>query len=156
MSLSVPRRRIVRPALPVPSPRAQPVRQVHKLRSKLEAERAALARWMPRRKRAGNTVWKLQQRVARLEKQLASLTWYACCAPVQNTPSLRFGGTLMSRVIEVTVSPTGETSIQTKGYAGSDCLQASKFLEQSLGVISSEHRTAEYFESTTEQQQVQQ
>ena len=35
----------------------------------------------------------------------------------------------MSRVIEVIVSPTGETSIQTKGYQGGDCLQASKFLE---------------------------
>ena len=40
-----------------------------------------------------------------------------------------FGGTLMSRIIEVIVSPTGETSIQTKGYSGGDCLQASKFLE---------------------------
>jgi hypothetical protein len=34
----------------------------------------------------------------------------------------------MARVIEVTVSPTGETTIQTKGYTGADCLQASKFL----------------------------
>ena len=32
------------------------------------------------------------------------------------------------RIIEVTVSPQGETTVQTKGYAGADCLQASKFL----------------------------
>ena len=36
----------------------------------------------------------------------------------------------MSRIIEVTVSPKGETSIQTTGYQGGDCLQASKFLEK--------------------------
>jgi hypothetical protein len=62
----------------------------------------------------------------------------------------------MARVIEVTVSPTGETAIQTKGYAGTDCLQASKFLEQALGVTSAEHRTAEYYETQSEQQHVQQ
>src|SRR5205809_1139425 len=63
---------------------------------------------------------------------------------------------LMARVIEVTVSPTGETSIQTRGYAGADCLQASKFLEQTLGVPSAEHKTAEYYETQSEQQHVQQ
>ena len=31
------------------------------------------------------------------------------------------------KVIEVTVSPSGETSVQTKGYAGVDCLAASRF-----------------------------
>ena len=35
----------------------------------------------------------------------------------------------MAKLIEVVVSPTGDTTIQTRGYAGSDCLQASKFLE---------------------------
>ena len=51
----------------------------------------------------------------------------------------------MTRIIEVTVSPKGETSIQTKGYAGADCLQASKFLEQALGVVANETKTGEYF-----------
>src|SRR5208282_3195895 len=36
----------------------------------------------------------------------------------------------MPRLIEVIVSPQGEATVQTKGYAGADCLQASKFLEQ--------------------------
>ena len=44
----------------------------------------------------------------------------------------------MSRIIEMTVSPKGETSIQTKGIAGSDCLQASKWLEQALGITTSD------------------
>ena len=62
----------------------------------------------------------------------------------------------MSRVIEVTVSPQGATTIQTKGYAGGDCLQASKFLEHALGVASAEHKTAEFYEPAVEQQHVQQ
>ena len=40
----------------------------------------------------------------------------------------------MSRIIEVVVSPKGETTVQTKGYVAGDCLQASKFLEQALGI----------------------
>ena len=52
----------------------------------------------------------------------------------------------MPRIIEVTVSPKGEVTIETKGYAGAECLQASKFLEQALGVAASERRTAEYYE----------
>jgi hypothetical protein len=62
----------------------------------------------------------------------------------------------MARVIEVTVSPTGETTVQTKGYAGADCLQASKFLEQLLGVTVSDGKTAEFYQAAEQQQQVQQ
>ena len=58
----------------------------------------------------------------------------------------------MPRMIEVTVSPRGETSVQTKGYAGSACLQASKFLEQALGVTAVDHRTAEFYESQSSAQ----
>src|SRR6266850_1284097 len=43
----------------------------------------------------------------------------------------------MARIIEVVVSPTGETTVQTKGYAGSDCLQASRFLEEALRLATS-------------------
>jgi hypothetical protein len=62
----------------------------------------------------------------------------------------------MSRVIEVIVSPQGETTIQTKGYVGATCRQASQFLEQSLGVIASERKTAEFHQHTPAEQQVQQ
>jgi len=62
----------------------------------------------------------------------------------------------MVRVIEVTVSPRGETTVQTKGYSGSDCLLASKFLEQALGVPVQERKTAEFFESAPVEQHVQQ
>ena len=62
----------------------------------------------------------------------------------------------MARIIEVTVSPQGDTTIQTKGYAGADCLQASKFLEQSLGVAANDTTTAEFYQTADAQQQVQQ
>lgn len=62
----------------------------------------------------------------------------------------------MQRIIEVLISPTGETTIQTKGYAGADCLQASKWLEKALGITTSENKTAEFYQTSQAQQQVQQ
>jgi hypothetical protein len=62
----------------------------------------------------------------------------------------------MSRVIEITISPTGETTVQTKGYVGADCLRASRFLEQALGTPSAERKTAEFYAETPAEQQVQQ
>jgi hypothetical protein len=67
--MTAPRRRLVRPAAPAaPSPEHQ--RRAQRLRDSLERERAALARWMTRLKRAFHTVIKSQQRIARLERQL--------------------------------------------------------------------------------------
>ena len=50
----------------------------------------------------------------------------------------------MPQIIEVTVSPQGETIVQTKGFAGSDCLAASRWLEEALGLATAERRTAEF------------
>lgn len=58
----------------------------------------------------------------------------------------------MSRIIEVVVSPQGEARVQTKGYAGTDCLQASKFVEQALGVVTVDHKTAEFYQSQETEQ----
>ncbi len=60
----------------------------------------------------------------------------------------------MARIIEVTVSPTGEATVQTKGYAGSECQQASKFIEQDLGVVTQEAKTMEFFVPTEQQQEI--
>jgi hypothetical protein len=62
----------------------------------------------------------------------------------------------MPRMIEVTVSPQGETTVQTKGYSGTSCLQASKFLEDALGVVASDCKTMECYETEEIKQQVQQ
>ena len=52
----------------------------------------------------------------------------------------------MAKVIEVVVTPTGETTMQTKGYAGSDCQQASKWLEKALGIVTADRKTPEFFQ----------
>ena len=62
----------------------------------------------------------------------------------------------MARVIEVVVSPQGQATVQTRGYTGGDCLQASRFLEQALGVVADERRTAEFYCATAAEQRVQQ
>ena len=62
----------------------------------------------------------------------------------------------MARIIEVVVSPKGETTVRTEGYAGADCLQASRFLEEALGVKTADQKTAEYYQDLPAQQQVEQ
>lgn len=62
----------------------------------------------------------------------------------------------MPRIIEVIVSPAGETSIQTKGYTGSDCFQASRFLEEALGVKTADKPTSEFYSSLTQPVEIQQ
>ena len=51
------------------------------------------------------------------------------------------------KVIEITVTPTGETKIETRGFQGVSCRDASRFLEQALGQRTSEQLTAEFHET---------
>ena len=60
------------------------------------------------------------------------------------------------KTIEIIVSPKGETSVQTKGFVGSECRQASQFIEQALGQRTGEQRTAEYHQQAVQQQTNQQ
>ena len=62
----------------------------------------------------------------------------------------------MARVIEVVVSPQGQATVQTRGYAGGECLQASKFLEQALGIITADHKTGEFYQAVRTDQHIQQ
>jgi hypothetical protein len=57
----------------------------------------------------------------------------------------------MSPVIEVLVSPTGETKLETRGFAGAACQQATKALEAALGLKQSETLTAEFHLSANEE-----
>jgi hypothetical protein len=59
------------------------------------------------------------------------------------------------RTIELTVSPEGKTTVQTKGFAGSSCRDASEFLEKALGQQTGEQLTAEFHQrqSTEAEQQ---
>ena len=58
----------------------------------------------------------------------------------------------MNRTIEVVISPTGETKVETKGFSGTGCREASKFLEQALGASVNEQLTDEFYQSQAEQQ----
>ena len=59
----------------------------------------------------------------------------------------------MSQIIEIIVSPQGETRLETKGFTGSACRDASKLLEEPLGEKTSEQTTAEFHLAATAQQQ---
>ena len=62
----------------------------------------------------------------------------------------------MTRTIEIIVTSTGETSIQTTGFAGSSCRDASRFIEQALGQRTGEKLTAEFHQSQSVEQANQQ
>ena len=59
---------------------------------------------------------------------------------------------MTQQTIEVIVSPTGETSVQTKGFAGSSCRDASKFIEDALGQRAGERLTSEFHQTADQQQ----
>ena len=62
----------------------------------------------------------------------------------------------MNKTIEITVSPTGQTNVQTKGFIGGECREASRFVEEALGQRVSETLIAEFHQVTQQQQAVQQ
>ena len=57
----------------------------------------------------------------------------------------------MSRLIEVLVSPTGETKLETRGFTGAACQQATQALAAALGLAVSETLTAEYYQPAEQQ-----
>lgn len=71
--MSTPRRRIIRPPTAPALAQGQPQRQLAKLRARLEKERAALARWQTRFRRAFHAMDQLQRLVSRLEQRIARL-----------------------------------------------------------------------------------
>ena len=60
------------------------------------------------------------------------------------------------KCIEITVSPTRQTSVQTKGFVGGECRDASRFIEEALGQRVSETLTAEFHQATQQHQVAQQ
>ncbi|MCY2987611.1 MAG: DUF2997 domain-containing protein [Planctomycetota bacterium] len=62
----------------------------------------------------------------------------------------------MTKTIEIVVSPKGETTVMTKGFAGSSCRDAGKFIEQALGQRTGEQLTAEFHQTQQVEQAAQQ
>ena len=60
------------------------------------------------------------------------------------------------KIIRVIVSPKGETRVETKGFAGGECREATRFLEQALGQSIGEQLTAEFYQQQPTEQRIQQ
>jgi hypothetical protein len=59
--------------------------------------------------------------------------------------------------IEIVVTPDGKSQVETKGFAGSACREASMFIERALGKRIGETLTPEFHQvATVEQQQTEQ
>ncbi len=57
------------------------------------------------------------------------------------------------QTIEIIVTAKGETNVQTKGFAGSSCRDASRFVEQALGQRIGEQLTPEFHQAQGVEQQ---
>ncbi len=51
--------------------------------------------------------------------------------------------------IEIVVGPDGATRVETKGFAGAACQDASRFIERALGERTAERLTAEFYTTAT-------
>jgi hypothetical protein len=69
--MATPRRQILRPPASPPVHSAASSRQINRLVAQLDAERATLARWTSRLKRAFHAFERQQARIKRLEQRLA-------------------------------------------------------------------------------------
>jgi hypothetical protein len=56
------------------------------------------------------------------------------------------------KTIEIIITPTGQSRVETKGFIGNECRQASRFVEQALGQQTDEQLKAEFHQSATSQQ----
>jgi len=60
------------------------------------------------------------------------------------------------KTIEILIAPNGQSKVETKGFTGSECREASRFIEQALGLQTGEVLKAEFHQSASTQQQLQQ
>ena len=60
------------------------------------------------------------------------------------------------KTIEIIVAPDGKSRVETKGFAGSECREASRFIERALGQLTDELLKPEFHQTSSSQQQIQQ
>lgn len=53
----------------------------------------------------------------------------------------------MSKEIIVTVDALGSTEVETKGFTGKSCADATKELEAALGKVTADRKTADYYKT---------
>jgi hypothetical protein len=60
------------------------------------------------------------------------------------------------RIIAITVDTKGQSKVETRGFTGSECRKASKFIEQALGQRTDEKLTADFYQALSSEQQLKQ
>ena len=50
------------------------------------------------------------------------------------------------KIIEITIDAKGGTKVETKGFPGGECRDASRFVEQALGARTAETLTAAFYQ----------
>jgi hypothetical protein len=60
------------------------------------------------------------------------------------------------RIIEITVDTKGQSKVETRGFTGDECREASKFIEHALGQRTVEKLTAEFYQAQSSEQQLKQ
>ena len=61
-----------------------------------------------------------------------------------------------SKTIEIIIAPNGQSRVETKGFTGSECREASRFVEQAIGQQTNEILKSEFHQTAIAQQQVRQ
>ena len=61
-----------------------------------------------------------------------------------------------SKTIEIIIAPNGQSKVETKGFTGSECREASRFVELAIGQQTTEILKSEFHQTATAPQQVQQ
>jgi hypothetical protein len=64
--------------------------------------------------------------------------------------------TTTTRTIEVIVSSAGEATVQTRGFSGPSCRDASRFIERALGERAAERLTPEFHQPQVAAEQAKQ
>ncbi len=57
------------------------------------------------------------------------------------------------KTIEIIVDKQGQTRLETRGFQGSACKEVTRLLEKSLGTVSSDKTTAEFYSQPANQTQ---
>jgi hypothetical protein len=60
------------------------------------------------------------------------------------------------KIIQITVDAKGQSTVETRGFTGGECREASKFIEQALGQRTDEKLTAEFYQGQTTDQRLKQ
>ena len=55
--------------------------------------------------------------------------------------------------IEIIIDANGQSTVETKGFNGSECLEASRFIESALGKQVNQRTTTEFFAAEINRQQ---